>query len=95
MSIATKTEASEWVKSACPHDCPSACSLEVETPSSNRIGTIRGAEANTYTSGVVCAKVARYRERVHHPDRLTHAAAAYRRERGGRLPADLLGRRAG
>jgi hypothetical protein len=60
----------EFWKSACPHDCPSACSLEVERLSSTRIGRIRGAAANTYTDGVVCAKVARYAERVHHPDRL-------------------------
>ena len=60
----------EYWKSACPHDCPSACSLEVERLSSTRIGRIRGAAANSYTDGVVCAKVARYAERVHHPDRL-------------------------
>ena len=60
----------EFWKSACPHDCPSACSLEVERLSSTRIGRIRGAAANGYTDGVVCAKVARYAERVHHPDRL-------------------------
>jgi anaerobic selenocysteine-containing dehydrogenase len=60
----------EFWKSACPHDCPSACSLEVERMSSTRIGRIRGAAANSYTDGVVCAKVARYAERVHHPDRL-------------------------
>ena len=61
----------EFWKSACPHDCPSACSLEVERLSPTRIGRIRGAAANSYTDGVVCAKVARYAERVHHPDRLT------------------------
>jgi anaerobic selenocysteine-containing dehydrogenase len=60
----------EFWKSACPHDCPSACSLEVERLSSTRIGRIRGAAANSYTDGIVCAKVARYAERVHHPDRL-------------------------
>src|SRR4051812_32629889 len=60
----------EYRKSACPHDCPSACSLEVERLSSTRIGRVRGAAANSYTDGVVCAKVARYAERVHHPDRL-------------------------
>ena len=60
----------EFWKSACPHDCPSACSLEVERLSSTRIGRIRGAAENGYTDGVVCAKVARYAERVHHPDRL-------------------------
>ena len=31
------------------------------------IGRVRGAEDNTYTAGVICAKVARYAERVHHP----------------------------
>src|SRR5689334_15476072 len=60
----------EYRKSACPHDCPSACSLEVERLSSTRIGRVRGAAANSYTDGIVCAKVARYAERVHHPDRL-------------------------
>ena len=60
----------EFWKSACPHDCPSACSLEVERISPARIGRIRGAAANSYTDGVVCAKVARYAERVHHPNRL-------------------------
>ena len=60
----------EFWKSACPHDCPSACCLEVERLSSTRIGRIRGAAANSYTDGVVCAKVARYAERAHHPDRL-------------------------
>ncbi len=35
------------------------------------IGKIHGSSANPYTDGVVCAKVARYAERVHHPDRLT------------------------
>jgi anaerobic selenocysteine-containing dehydrogenase len=59
-----------FAKSACPHDCPSSCSLEVEVLTPDRIGIIRGAAANTYTEGVVCAKVARYHERVHHPDRL-------------------------
>ncbi len=63
--------------SVCPHDCPSACALEVERiepaagePGASRIGRIRGARSQTYTAGVVCAKVARYAERQHHPDRL-------------------------
>jgi len=56
--------------STCPHDCPSACALEVERLDSHRIGKVRGAADNSYTAGVICAKVARYAERVHHPDRL-------------------------
>lgn len=58
--------------SACPHDCPSTCALEVELEGPGRIGRVYGAKANTYTDGVICAKVARYAERVHHPDRLMH-----------------------
>src|SRR5262249_61510911 len=57
-------------KSACPHDCPSACSLEVPVLANGRIGRITGARHNGYTLGVVCAKVARYAERLEHPDRL-------------------------
>lgn len=57
--------------SVCPHDCPSACALDIERLAPDRIGAVRGAEDNRYTAGVVCAKVARYAERVHHPDRLT------------------------
>src|SRR5688500_15909334 len=56
--------------SACPHDCPSTCALEVEVLDPHTIGRVRGAEDNGYTAGVICAKVARYAERVHHPDRL-------------------------
>ena len=56
--------------SVCPHDCPSTCALEVEVFGNNAIGRVRGAEDNLYTAGVICAKVARYAERVHHPDRL-------------------------
>ena len=60
----------EIVHSTCPHDCPSTCLLEVEKLSDTEIGRIHGAKDNDYTAGVVCAKVARYAERVHHPDRL-------------------------
>jgi anaerobic selenocysteine-containing dehydrogenase len=57
--------------SVCPHDCPSVCALDVEVIDGKRIGRVRGAEEQRYTAGVVCAKVARYAERIHHPDRLT------------------------
>jgi anaerobic selenocysteine-containing dehydrogenase len=66
--------------SACPHDCPSTCALEVEILDSRTIGRVRGAADNDYTAGVVCAKVARYAERVHHPDRLTRPL----RRKGGK-----------
>ena len=60
--------------SVCPHDCQSACALKVEVDTGPdglaRIGRVHGGDL-PYTDGIVCAKVARYAERVHHPDRLT------------------------
>ncbi len=64
--------APEYLSSACPHDCPSTCALEVERLDAHTIGKVRGAADNDYTLGVICDKVSRYRERVHHPDRLSH-----------------------
>jgi anaerobic selenocysteine-containing dehydrogenase len=57
--------------STCPHDCPSACGLDVEVIEGRSIGRVRGSKQQTYTAGVVCAKVARYSERIHHPERVT------------------------
>ncbi len=62
----------EFVPSVCPHDCPSTCALEVERLNDKTIGRIRGSSSNPYTDGVICAKVARYAERVHNPNRLSH-----------------------
>jgi anaerobic selenocysteine-containing dehydrogenase len=56
--------------STCPHDCPSACALDIEVVEGRSIGRVRGSKKQTYTAGVVCAKVARYAERIHHPERL-------------------------
>ncbi|MEE2760654.1 MAG: molybdopterin-dependent oxidoreductase, partial [Pseudomonadota bacterium] len=72
--------------SVCPHDCPSACALDVEIEAPNRIGRIYGSQDNPYTAGVVCAKVARYAERVHHAKRLTRPL----RRKGKKSPAATL-----
>ncbi|HTQ82074.1 MAG TPA: molybdopterin oxidoreductase family protein [Pseudolabrys sp.] len=58
--------------SACPHDCPSTCALDVELIDERTIGRVHGARDNDYTAGVICAKVARYAEREHHKDRLLY-----------------------
>ena len=56
--------------SACPHDCPSTCALEIDIGADGKIARMHGAKSNNYTDGVICAKVARYAERLYHPDRL-------------------------
>ena len=63
-------EGIKTMPSVCPHDCTSTCALEVERLDSKTIGRVRGSQRNDYTAGVICEKVARYAERIHHPDRL-------------------------
>jgi anaerobic selenocysteine-containing dehydrogenase len=60
----------DFVHSVCPHDCPSTCALEVERLDERTIGRVHGRKDHPYTAGVVCAKVGRYAERQHHPERL-------------------------
>ncbi len=65
----TELPTERLARSVCPHDCPSVCALDVQLAAPGRIGRVHGA-AQPYTDGVICAKVARYAERVHHPERL-------------------------
>ena len=41
------------LKSTCPHDCPSACSLEVEVIDGKTIGRVHGDPDQSYTAGVI------------------------------------------
>src|SRR6185503_4338886 len=56
--------------SVCPHDCPSACSLEVRVDG-GRIAAVTGTADHPFTQGVICGKVREYAERVHSPLRIT------------------------
>ena len=49
-------------KTVCPHDCPSACGLEIVLDQFGAITGVRGGQEHSYTDGVICAKVARYKE---------------------------------
>ncbi|PXA98739.1 dehydrogenase [Nostoc sp. 3335mG] len=64
--------AQRTIRSVCPHDCPSVCALDVDLLPDGTVGRVRGAKDDPYTAGVICEKVARYAERIHHPERLTH-----------------------
>jgi anaerobic selenocysteine-containing dehydrogenase len=57
------------VLGACPHDCPDTCAL-VTTVQDGRAVKVQGNPDHPPTDGVLCAKVAKYAERTHHPERL-------------------------
>lgn len=58
--------------SVCPLDCPDTCSLSAVIKD-GRLIEVKGSQANPYTDGVICNKVARYYpEFVHGDTRLRH-----------------------
>jgi len=61
------------VQTACPLDCPDACTLDV-TLRSGRITKIDGSKDNHITNGYICAKVRGFHERVYGDDRLLYPA---------------------
>src|ERR1700687_5657789 len=58
--------------STCPHDCPSACALDIEVIDNSTIGRVRGSKLQSYAAGVLYEKVARSAGPRHHPDRMMH-----------------------
>jgi molybdopterin guanine dinucleotide-containing S/N-oxide reductase-like protein len=59
------------VHAACPHDCPDACGVLI-TVEDGRATKIKGDPAHPVTRGFLCAKVAKYLDRVYSPDRVLH-----------------------
>jgi len=59
------------VKAACPHDCPDACGVLI-TVEDGRATKIQGDPAHPVTRGFLCAKVAKYLDRVYSPDRVLY-----------------------
>ncbi len=57
------------VHAACPHDCPDACGVLV-TVEEGRATRIQGDPAHPVTRGFLCAKVAKYLDRVYSPERV-------------------------
>ena len=61
------------VETACPLDCPDACTLVV-TLRGGRISKIDGSKDNEITNGYICAKVRHFDRRVYGDDRLLFPA---------------------
>jgi len=59
------------VKAACPHDCPDACGVLI-TVDDGKATKIQGDPEHPVTRGFLCAKVAKYLDRVYSPDRVLY-----------------------
>ena len=59
------------VHAASPHDCPDACGVLIAVED-GRATRIQGDPAHPMTRGFLCAKVAKYLDRVYSPDRLLY-----------------------
>jgi anaerobic selenocysteine-containing dehydrogenase len=72
------------VETACPLDCPDACSLAV-TVQHGKLVSVDGSQKNPVTGGFICAKVRKFGERVYGPDRLTYPAVRKGRKGEGKF----------
>ncbi len=61
------------VHAACPHDCPDACGVLI-TVEDGRATKVQGDPAHPVTRGFLCAKVAKYLDRVYSPERVLYPA---------------------
>jgi anaerobic selenocysteine-containing dehydrogenase len=59
------------VHAACPHDCPDACGVLI-TVEDGRASKIQGDPQHPITRGFLCAKVAKYLDRVYSPGRVLY-----------------------
>src|SRR3954454_12771749 len=72
------------IETACPLDCPDACSLAV-TVQHGKVITIDGSHKNPVTDGYICAKVRKFGDRVYGPDRLLYPAVRSGRKGSGQF----------
>src|SRR5678816_2649914 len=72
------------VETACPLDCPDACSLAV-TVQNGKVVNIDGSHKNPVTEGYICAKVRKFSDRVYGPDRILYPAVRKGRKGEGQF----------
>src|SRR5271167_741734 len=59
------------IHAVCPHDCPDACGVLISVED-GRATKIQGDPGHPVTRGFLCAKVAKYLDRVYSPDRVLY-----------------------
>ncbi|HVH26695.1 MAG TPA: molybdopterin-dependent oxidoreductase [Vicinamibacterales bacterium] len=72
------------VDTACPLDCPDACTLSVKVQH-GKVISLDGSRRNPVTDGYICAKVRKFDQRLYGPDRLLHPAVRRGRKGEGRF----------
>ncbi len=60
------------VHAVCSHDCPDSCGVLVTVNPEGRAVKIQGDPAHPVTQGFLCAKVAKYLDRVYSPERILY-----------------------
>jgi anaerobic selenocysteine-containing dehydrogenase len=63
----------QTLTTACPLDCPDACSLDVQVED-GRVVKVDGSQVNPYTQGYICAKVRRFPDLLYGEGRLLYPA---------------------
>jgi anaerobic selenocysteine-containing dehydrogenase len=86
MSESIRTPETEIRTSACPLDCPDACSLEVRVQD-GRVVKVDGTHLNPVTQGYICSKVRRVPEHLYGPDRVLQPARRVGPKGSGRFEA--------
>jgi anaerobic selenocysteine-containing dehydrogenase len=60
------------VHAVCSHDCPDSCAVLVTVDGTGRAVKVQGDPSQPVTQGFLCAKVAKYLDRVYSPDRVLY-----------------------
>src|SRR5215470_3281945 len=60
------------VHAACSHDCPDSCGVLITVDDLGHATKIQGDPSHPVTRGFLCAKVAKYLDRVYSPDRVLY-----------------------
>jgi molybdopterin guanine dinucleotide-containing S/N-oxide reductase-like protein len=77
------------VHTVCSHDCPDSCGVLVTVNPEGRAVKIQGDASHPVTQGYLCAKVAKYLDRVYSPERVLYPL---RRKPGARKGPLIRGR---
>ncbi len=77
---------SKTVRAVCSHDCPDSCAVLVTIDELGKATRVQGDPAHPVTRGFLCAKVAKYLDRVYSPSRLLQPMRRRPGAPKGRMP---------